>query len=424
MNRSARLVPGLMLALALAAPRPSLATSLDEAIARALKTHPDMAEAAATLDQADARLAEARAAGLPQVAVVGQTGHGTSDLGGFFGFGKSTVDPRAVSLEVRQTLFSGGAVLGGIEQARQGRAAAATLSRGQRLKLAARVVQAYGAVLAARDGVAQATSYAAATAEIARQAALRFKAGDIPLSELSQAQARQADGVARLAAARGASADADADYAALVGAPPDQLDPLPQPATLSEDLDALIAAAERGNPDLAAADASVQAARAGVRVAQAERLPTIALAARLSSARDQFFPGYRADGSMIGVQGRWSLFSSGGASARISEARAELHKAEAVLARARADLRAAVIRTWNAARTAAAAERAARDQATAAESARDSLRHEVRVGQKPILDMLNAERDVLEAHAQLSQAEAARTVASYQLAALLGSSNP
>ena len=424
MNRSARLASGLALALALAAPRPSLATSLDEAIARALKTHPDMAEAAADLDLADARLAEARAAGLPQVAVVGQTGHGTSDLGGFFGFGKSTVDPRAVSLEVRQTLVSGGAVLGGMEQARQGRRAAATLSRGQGLKLAARVAQAYGAVLSARDNLAQSATYASATAEIARQAALRFKAGEIPLSELSQAQARQADGAARLAAAQGASADAAADYAAWVGVPPDPLDPLPPPAPLSADLDGLIAAAEQGNPDLAAADARVQAARAGVRVAQAERLPNVALTASVSSARDQFFPGYRADGSMIGVQGRWSLFSSGGTSARISEARAELHKAEAVLARARSDLRTAVIRTWNAARTAAAAERAARDQVTAAESARDSLRHEVRVGQKPILDLLNAERDVLEARAKLSQAAAARTVASYQLAALLGSSNP
>ena len=188
------------LAVALAAPGLALATSLDDAIALALKSNPDMAEAAASLDLADARVREARSAGLPQVALVGQAGRGTTDLGGFFGFEKSNVDPRSVALEVRQTLFSGGAVISGMEQARQGRRAAATLSQGERLKLAARVAQAYGAVLSSRVVLAQTATYAEATGEVARQSVLRFKAGEIPMSDLAQAEARQADATARRAA--------------------------------------------------------------------------------------------------------------------------------------------------------------------------------------------------------------------------------
>lgn len=408
------------LAVALAAPGLALATSLDDAIALALKSNPDMAEAAASLDLADARVREARSAGLPQVALVGQAGRGTTDLGGFFGFEKSNVDPRSVALEVRQTLFSGGAVISGMEQARQGRRAAATLSQGERLKLAARVAQAYGAVLSSRVVLAQTATYAEATGEVARQSVLRFKAGEIPMSDLAQAEARQADATARRAAAEGAVADAAAAYQALVGEAPDRLDPLPPVVPLTASLDDLIAQAEQTNPDLAAAEAAVQAARAGVRVAQAERLPSVALTATVSSTRDEFFPGYRSDGSTIGVQGRWTLFASGGVSARIGEARAALHKAEANLARGRSDLRTAVIRTWNAARASAAAEAAARDQAKASEAARDSLRHEVRVGQKTTLDLLNSERDVLEARSQLVLVGAARTTAAYQMTALLG----
>ena len=83
-----------------------------------------------------------------------------------------------------------------------------------------------------------------------------------------------------------------------------------------------------------------------------------------------------------------------------------------------------MIRTWNAARASAAAEAAARDQAKASEAARDSLRHEVRVGQKTTLDLLNSERDVLEARSQLVLFQSARTTAAYQMKALLGQAAP
>ena len=83
-----------------------------------------------------------------------------------------------------------------------------------------------------------------------------------------------------------------------------------------------MALALQSSPSFLSAKAQARAAEAGVRFAQAERLPSLALTATASSARDQFFPGYRADGATVGVQGRWTLFAGGAVNGRVDAARA------------------------------------------------------------------------------------------------------
>jgi outer membrane protein TolC len=170
---------------------------------------------------------------------------------------------------------------------------------------------------------------------------------------------------------------------------------------------------------LLAAQAAERAAQAGVRYARADRLPNLALTATASTARDQFFPGYSADGVTVGVQGRWTLFSGGAVSGRIDEATAALRAAQAGLKSAQAQVREAVIGAWGDVATARAVMLAATDQASAATSALDSVRNEVRVGQKPVLDLLDAEREALAAQSALVTARGEVTISSYRLNALL-----
>ena len=310
--------------------------------------------------------------------------------------------------------------MAGIDQARQGWDASAHLSQSARAGLVTRVAEAYGGVLSATSTHEMVETYLKATEEVARQAELRFNAGEIPRSELAQAQARLADGRTQLARAIEYLADARAQYRAVVGKGPDQLDPMHRPMASSLDLDAALLQAQRDNPDLAAAQSAVRAARDGVRMAEAEHLPSIALTASAATMRDQFFPGYRSDGTVVGVQGRWTLFAGGAINARIAEARAGLRKAEASLSRAESSVRLGVVAAWNSVRTANEAELASADQLKASASALDSLQHEVRVGQKTTLDLLNAQRDELEARAQYERAKVAAVVSAYRMKAILG----
>ena len=414
-----RAVLVLTLLAGVAAPLGASAMTLPEAIAQARRANPGLAQVRAQSDAASARLAQARAGRLPSLTLSGESATGTSDLGGFFGFGQSDVSPRAASLQLRQPLFPGGGVSAAIAQAQEGRAAAVAQVGGAASMLSAEVAAAYVGVLSAQDMVALAQAQVQQMDTITAQAALRFKGGEIPRTDLDQARARQAESRASQARAEGQLARSRAHFVSVVGAEPGGLEPVVIASITPPTLDEAIATASQSSPRLVAAQAAERAAQAGVRYARAERLPSLALTATASTARDQFFPGYSADGVTVGVQGRWTLFSGGAVSGRIDEAGAALAGAQAGLDAARAQVREAVIGAWGDVTTARAVMLAATDQASAATSALDSVRNEVRVGQKPVLDLLDAQREALSAQSALVAARGEVTVSSYRLDALL-----
>ncbi|MFD1191607.1 TolC family protein, partial [Phenylobacterium conjunctum] len=86
---------------------------------------------------------------------------------------------------------------------------------------------------------------------------------------------------------------------------------------------------------------------------------------------------------------------------------------------AREGLREGVIAAWSELETARLMLSASRDRATAAASALDSVRNEVRVGQKPTLDLLNAERDRLAADAAVILEEGRVVAAASRLNGLI-----
>ena len=408
---------GLLAAICL--PGIATAMSLDEAIALAQRSNPTLAQSKAQADAADARLSEARAGRMPTVVLSGEAGWGTTDLGGFFGFGRSNVSPRGAVLEVRQPLFAGGAITAAIDRAREGRDAALAQAAGAKALLSAQVAEAYVTVLSAGQLLALQEAQVRQLDEIAQQAELKFKDGETPRTDLDQARARLAAAQADLARANGDVARARAHFTNVVGAEPEALEPLSEVPQTPAALEDAFADATQSSPTLLAAEASARAADAGVRYAQADRLPTVALTASASTTRDQFFPGYRADGVTVGVQGRWTLFSGGLVSGRISEARADVRAAQAALDVARAQIREAVVGAWQDVQTSRAVIQAASDQSTASASALDSVRNEVRVGQKPTVDLLDAEREALAAQDALVIARGQQVVDAYRLNALL-----
>lgn len=415
MRATALIAAGALLALSSGAG----ATTLDEAIAAARAYNPQIRAAKARTDAAGARLDAAKGARLPTVSLAGDYMSGRNDLGGFFGFGSANVDPRSVRLELSQPLFAGGALAAGVDQARaaQEGAKARLIQTDDELQVA--VARAYAGVRAAEALLQASQAQVKAFDEWARQAELRFKAGEIPRSDLELTAARQAEARAGAARAQGALAVARAQYAALVGAEPLDLEAVADGGDAPQ-LDEVLVQAEAASPGLKAAEAAVRAARASARAAAAQGLPSVSLAARTEQVRDQFFPGYRSDAVTVGVQGRWTLFAGGRVQAAKAEAEAGVRAAEAERDAAQADLKTAVIGAWSDLQASRLAASAARDQARAAQSAADSLREEVRVGQRPLLDLLDAQRDQLGATARALAAEGDVTVAARRLATLTG----
>ncbi|MFT3976275.1 MAG: TolC family outer membrane protein [Sphingomonas bacterium] len=399
---------------------PAGATTLEDAIAAAMSHAPEIEAAHADADAADARIREARAQGLPAATLSGTIGYGRLDPRDFFGLRAADVTPRAAQFTVEQPLYTGGRVSAAIAQARAGSAAARageSMTRGQ---IALATVQAYGGVLTARRMVALYGQMVGQMEEILRQARLRFRAGESPNTDVAQADARLAEAQAALEQARGLAVSADARFANLTGLAPQELQPLPANPPLPGSLDEALDIARANNPALAQAEAALRAARASARGARAERLPTVGAFAEGSTVRDQFFPDYRADAATIGVRARWRLFAGGGISAKIAETDSATRAADARVRAARTAVDEQVIAAFQGVRSAALVEAAAARQALAAAQARDSIRHEVRVGMKPQLDLLDAEREATAAAVGEIRARADRIAAAYRLLALLG----
>ena len=415
--RKSALVLGLCLCTAAA---PLHATTLEEAIAAAKQHAPELEIAEAESDLAKAQLQQARSGGRPSAILSGSIGTGHLDPKGYFGLAADNLTPAAAQLVIEQPLFTGGKVSAVVAQARAGTMAAEAGLVAAESGLVANVAGAYGAVIAANSMVRHFARLVDETEEIERQARLRFGVGESPRTDVAQAQARTAEARAGLARAEGQLVSARARFRSLTGLDGTDLQPLPANPALPATLDDAIARAEANNPQLAQADAGVKAAQAGLKAEKAEQLPMVSAFAEGAMVRDQFFPGYKADSATVGVRARWQIFSGGRVSGKIAEGDARLRAAEAQRRAAQDAVREHVIAAFSGVRTATLVETAAQDQESAAREALRSVREEVRVGMKPQLALLDAEREAIAASAALETARTERIVSAYRLLALIG----
>ncbi len=410
----------LWLAAPLAVSNAAQATTLDEALAAAIAHAPEIAAADADADAAKARLDQAKAGRLPTATLTGTIGYGRLDPRGFFGLGAANVTPRAAQMTVEQPLFTGGRVSAGINQAHAGIAGAQAGRIGMRSQLVMSVTQAYGDVLTAARMVDLYGRLVTQTTEIERQARLKFRAGESPSTDVSQAVARLAEARAGLARAQGMQVSSHAHFRNLTGLEAVDLQPLPVNPAVPVTLKEAMYAAAHSNPALVQSEASLRGAQAAASGARAERLPTVGAFAEGATVRDQFFPDYRADSATVGIRARWELFSGGRTSGKIAEMDSGVRAADARVRAMRMQIEEQVISAFQDVRTTQLVEQAAADQASAAAQALDSVAQEVRVGMKPQLDLLDAERESIAAQAGAARAGTDRIVAAYRLLSLMG----
>lgn len=409
-----------VIGLALLAVTPASAQSLDDVIAAAMEHSPQLAAAKARESAADARLDGARAERGPSLRVEGQVGVGRLDPQGYFGLSAGDVTPRSAQAVAEFPIWTGGRVAAAERQAGGGRDIARLETAALILDLRVQVTQAYASALAAHQLVQRYEHLQASLDEVVRQAGLRFKAGEGTSTETAQAQARRAEAAAGLAQAQGQVATANARLAALTGMTVAAPTGLPGPPATPLNADDAVDRAVAGNPRLQQARKATDVAQGRVDAARAERMPTIGAFAEAATVRDQFFPGYKANSATVGLRGRWTLFSGGRNAASIRAASADVTASEADARGARQAVEEQAIEAFEAVRTARAVLDAARARVAATEAALGGTRLEVKVGAKPQLALLDAEREAIEAESMRISAEGQLIVASYRLRAIAG----
>jgi outer membrane protein len=250
----------------------------------------------------------------------------------------------------------------------------------------------------------------------------RFQIGDVTRTDVAQSEARLSLGRSLLATAQGRLKSSEENYRRVIGKSPDGLAPPPPLPPLPATADEAVRIALVNNPDFIAATRQAEAARYDVRVAQAGRLPTISGVASgdyiNTLSGDTGSAPRSGTATSVGVQGRIPIYQGGLTGARIRQSQAlegqflEVASERLVIANTRS-----AFATYKAALESVASNDVA---VKANELALEGVRAENSVGTRTILDVLNAEQELLNAQVLLVTAKRDAYVAGFQLLNAMG----
>jgi TolC family type I secretion outer membrane protein len=248
-----------------------------------------------------------------------------------------------------------------------------------------------------------------------------FDVGELTRTDVSQAKSRLAQAKADLIAAEADLEKVKATYERVVGdvfrgtpAYPDKVIYLPE--TLSE----AISIAETNNRNVLRAKFVTQAAEDNIDSVRGELLPQISAQSGLGRIYDQNDFVDEQDQFTLGVNATIPLYQAGSTRTRMKQAKILANQRYLEVIDARQLAKEEAIMSWEALKSAQAEINARRSQVEAARVAQEGVHFEADVGERTVLDKLNANQELLNAEVDLVKARRNEIVAQFALARGLG----
>ncbi len=413
-----RIIQLLAVTSVLALTAPAHAETLSEALAKAYSTNPELSAARATLRATDELAPQALSnyrPGLSSSAAISRTNEenqaGVDD----------DYTSRSIALNLQQPLYRGGRTVAAVRQADSAIAAERARLRLTEQDILLSGIEAY---LNVQRDIAVLDLNQNNEGVLTRQLRAtrdRFNVGEVTRTDVSQAEARFSSATAARVQAEGDVISSKAAYQRIFGEAPADLQKVSDLPVLPASIDELVSLAEENNPAVVAAVNSRGVADAQLDGVKGERLPTIT--AEGSLARNYDAGGSaagRQDAATVGVAMNWALYTGGATSSRIREARQNLsRRADELEATQRSAVQIAT-QSWEQYQTAKATVISRQAQVKAATVALDGVQQEATVGNRTVLDTLNAEQELLDARVGLVRAEHDEILAQYQVLAAAG----
>ncbi|MEM6890044.1 MAG: TolC family outer membrane protein [Pseudomonadota bacterium] len=240
----------------------------------------------------------------------------------------------------------------------------------------------------------------------------RFEVGEVTRTDVAQAESSLADSRSGLATAQGDLQQAVEEYRNVVGRTPGELDPLPNPPSISRSVDDARAFAVRTHPDLKSAQFQVAAAELNIQRAEAELNPRVIAGASLGLSDGFQGNDFTRSGSLsLSLTG--PIYQGGALSSGIRSAMASRDAQRGNLL----EVRKTIVQDVGDAYANLSAQRASleasEEQIRASRIAFEGVREEAALGARTTLDVLDAEQDLLDAETARISAEANLYIASY-----------
>lgn len=407
------------------APTAQPTTTLRDALVQAYNTNPDLAGERANQRANDENVPIAKSQGRPGVSSTGSFSNSLYDTDATFGPSRRG----SLGLDLSVPVFSGGAVRNSVRAAETRVEAGQANLRGAESDVFTQAVTAYVDVL--RDeAIVRLNQQNVRVLEVNLQATRdRFEVGDLTRTDVAQSEARLALAQSQLRTAEARLIGSREGYIRVIGAPPGVLAAPPALPNLPDDVVTAEQTALANNPFLDAAKLARDATRYDVSVARAGRLPQVSLGVGgdyynyLGSVGSQAAAsGLKGDGfaTTLGAQVTLPIFQGGRPAAQVRQAKAREAAAieqvtlteRGVIAQARSSFAAydSALKVIESSRVAVEANKLSLE----------GVRAENSVGTRTILDILNAEQELLNSQVNYVTAERDAYVAGFTLLASMG----
>jgi outer membrane protein len=404
---------------------PAAADTLRDALVKAYNTNPGLAAARADVRATDENVPIAKSAGRPNLSLNG--GYTENALNS----SNSLASPDRLlqgNTQLTVPLFRGGRVANSVKGAEIRSDAARDQLRGSESDLFVGVVGAYMDVIRDEAIVGLNKENVKVLDVNLRAARDRFQVGDLTRTDVAQSDARLAIARSQLETAQARLISSKENYIRFVGTPPGVLEDPPVLPNLPTSPDGAVDVALKNNPNLLAAVRAGDASRYDVSAARAGRLPTVSgvVGGNYSNYLGSLGagtgpkPGQTGSAGTVGLQFTLPLFQGGLPSAQIRQAQERRAQAletvtdteRAVIAQTRS-----AYAIWKSSlEVIASAQRAVEANKLSLEG----VRAENSVGNRTILDILNAEQELLNSQVTLVTAQRDAYVAGFALLSSMG----
>jgi len=395
---------------------------LIQAVEQALCHNPRTHQAWASARAQAAQVGVAQSAYLPSVSASAGRSRVTSEAAN--GVAGSTRNQTSGALSLSYLLYDFGERSATLENARQLMTALNASEDATLQEVFLNTVQAYYQALAAEAAVLAARESERASLESQKAAETRYRVGSGTPADQLQAQTAAAQATLSRIQAEGAVRTALGSLANAMGLDAHQTPTIALPVELAPEtgfeanIAELIATAKQRRPDLAAAEAQVRAAEAGIDATRASGRPTLSLTAG-KTYLDSGLPD-AARGQTVGITLNIPLFSGFNTTYKIRAAEAQRDLRAAQRDQLSKQVSLDVWRSYYALQTSTESVRATRALLASAEQSEKVAAGRYRAGVGGILDLLNAQSALASARLQHIQSRYNWHLAKAALAQAMG----
>ena len=398
---------------------PAAAQTLDEALVQTYQANPTLSAGRAQLRATNERVPQALSGWRPLVEAQGTGGKAIDDDVRPTA-GNEGRSPASADLTVTQPLYRGGRTVAGTERAENEvlaqRARLATTE--QNVLLSA--VTAYADVWRDQSVLALNINNEQVLMRQLEATQDRFDVGELTRTDVAQSESRLSSATADRIGAQGNLSSSRATFENVIGIFPGDLVQPPVPDGLPESQQVIVDLAESANPSVLATSFDELAALRSVREVAGELLPSVELQGSVGYQHER--TSRTSEGSTAEVLAvvRVPLYQQGSVSSRVREAKQVASQRRLLVREAIRQARDDAISAWESLLTARAQIAALQQSVRANEIALEGVRQENNVGARTVLDVLDAEQELLDAQVSLVSAQRDEVVASFSVLSAIG----